>query len=925
MIWNINCLPHYSRWSIGYMPASIKNDRNDDKLYEKHHEFSHLNDNELKSVCVIEKCASSQCFVSNLFIKNTNNINDEAKKSLATLTDENLDYVIDILNKLIDFKNNPIDDKVLAIYKLTIFEKFTSNLIELNIENLKNNTNDFSSVKIIGDLLDDVFDKILIDLFQRLHDDKIDIIEYFLNVYHENNVNCSLEGILHLKNKLLNRRDELKIMYSDLDNIRGFAEDCISSKIHRLIYHLIKLSESSDLNISLEAAQCLGILGPVDLTTMILHSEEGHAQCLKIYSDWVAETKFETHEEIINKYYKKSMDIIKNMEIKNSNDWENLYDTYASLAIFSDTHYQQISEFMKTPIRVLYTNQNQKTNDIAEFKKIQQEQLMYLQLSIEYYLITLVKCDKHNHLIFRLISLFIKNHENKDLNNLIDQYIDNISTHKFISLLLQLSPHISLESNNFTIKINSLLKRCALEHPHHVLPVLLCLGNRDKDKLYQDPSIAKKSQVPDKCKKSQTRIPLTFKIHKIRSYENSMVSSMTLDVKSNGNYNNIICVDKYIDSFESLGGVNAPKKIICIGSDGLRRYQVVKVDSDIKTDAVMQQAFNVINTLFKNSKNTNLLDDVFDKILIDLFQRLHDDKIDIIEYFLNVYHENNVNCSLEGILHLKNKLLNRRDELKFMYSDLDNIRGFAEDCISSRIHRLLYHLIKLTESSDLNISLEAAQCLEFYNSTCTAEQTMLLSTCQLTKNNHFSHESVKCMLNIVNYLRIQSGNNDQSLLNYLHISKAAQYCSAYFTSVLYAELSSEILKKQIKYIPDDDDYILREGFIKIGDPDSIHGCGSSYLKEQSSRIQHYKHFKEWEKVLITQDVDLSCGQTYSRGMANTLQNLGLDYLSNKFISTVKKDNDNIDDYIYNTAWRLSDWSIFKQNEYNNKNKVNKNK
>ncbi|KAF7996223.1 hypothetical protein HCN44_001855 [Aphidius gifuensis] len=481
-----------------------------------------------------------------------------------------------------------------------------------------------------------------------------DIKDAFFNTHLELSIIGEKQGYLHIAARTLELLGRQENLSSEIKDKLNYQEALLSWRRgdQNIAKYLMKnLICNESINIRLKA------------------------QCLKIYGDWVAETKSETHEEIINKYYKKSMDIIKNMEIKNSNDWDNLYDTYASLAIFSDTHYQQISEFMKTPMfkslqktalfardesdnpqvnnkikdkdirRALCTNQIQKTNDIAEFEKIQQEQLMYLQLSIEYYLITLVKCEKHNHLIFRLISLWIKNHENEDLNNLIDQYIDNISTHKFISLLPQLSPHISLESNNFTIKINSLLKRCALEHPHHVLPVLLCLGNRDKDKLYQDPSIAKKSQVPDKCvrgaltlvndlkktninlmineyneimnalielayyqfdpKKSQTRIPLKFKIHKIRSYENSMVPTMTLDVNPNGNYNNIICVDKYIDTFESLGGINAPKKIICIGSDGVRRYQVVKVDSDIKTDAVMQQAFNVINTLFKKSKNTN--------------------------------------------------------------------------------------------------------------------------------------------------------------------------------------------------------------------------------------------------------------------------------------------------------------------------------
>jgi hypothetical protein len=52
---------------------------------------------------------------------------------------------------------------------------------------------------------------------------------------------------------------------------------------------------------------------------------------------------------------------------------------------------------------------------------------------------------------------------------------------------------------------------------------------------------------------------------------------VTIDIKKNGNYRKIISVKKYESTYSNVGGINAPKKIICIGTDGIERPQLVKV------------------------------------------------------------------------------------------------------------------------------------------------------------------------------------------------------------------------------------------------------------------------------------------------------------------------------------------------------------
>lgn len=452
---------------------------------------------------------------------------------------------------------------------------------------------------------------------------------------------------------------------------------------------------------------------------------------------------------------------------------------------------------------------------------------------------------------------------------------------------------------------------------------------------------------------------------------------------------------------------------------------------------------------------------------------------DEIEHFLNAADDKTLSCSLAGLSHVRNLLSTEKIELRAMYSNLEKLRGFAEDCAVSTLHRLVYRLIQLTKSNDADISMEAVKCLgelgpanlttmilrpengfrreeiddeipmltlqvvsrladylietnvqlkrasadalyevlsttwgqklftkkslsedfgriydrvypfgttrnsrsaeiridrgnwercidpnvdlwipasydsyakwiiditcklldclvNFYTkslkpvcrlsvefceallprlvnliiriderlvndvfividrffgfiseSSNDADQTTITPDCSLKRDVARSYECVRCMLNVVNFMRIQSIDNAPLALDYLLIAKAAQYCSAYFTSVLYAELwcesvlrDSGLLMDKVpgswmspidciceskpesgKLLQD----IVREAYLHIGDPDSIYGCGLSHLTDPSFRTQHYIHLRQWDKVMLAQDVDMTCGSTASRG------------------------------------------------------------
>ncbi|XP_008559414.1 serine-protein kinase ATM [Microplitis demolitor] len=395
-----------------------------------------------------------------------------------------------------------------------------------------------------------------------------------------------------------------------------------------------------------------------------------NAQALRVYGNWMAETKSENPQAVIDNYYKESIKVTMSIRNKSSEDNNNLNNSYAALAQFADAQYQQINSFMKTPQfeslkecakyskrtdnlrpnskdtdvnRAISTLKKQTTIDIAEYINIQNERQMYLKLTTKYYLKTLETGENHNFFIFRLISLWLKNKDNDELNEILDNYLDNIPSFKFIPLIPQLAPHLNNKiKSKFTKKIYDLLKRCAKEHPHHTLPTLFALMNTRKDYDYYKPAskvipepndrelgaqmlIAelsndeKLSQIIYEMKNlaqalimlaylqfsgqtTSNAIPRGQKILNVKNYKHSIVPTIALDVSPGGTYDDIVSVYKYEDSFKGVGGVNAPKQIDCIGTDGVKRKQLVKGKDDLRQDAVMQQVFTVMNMLLKTSK-----------------------------------------------------------------------------------------------------------------------------------------------------------------------------------------------------------------------------------------------------------------------------------------------------------------------------------
>lgn len=102
--------------------------------------------------------------------------------------------------------------------------------------------------------------------------------------------------------------------------------------------------------------------------------------------------------------------------------------------------------------------------------------------------------------ISRLISLWFNNRANEQLTLLMDKWLPKIPSCHWIAVLPQLAARLTLPVKShlyhelFPTLLLNLMEKCAREHPHHTLSVLLALVLTNKDKEYA-PATAKGLKV----------------------------------------------------------------------------------------------------------------------------------------------------------------------------------------------------------------------------------------------------------------------------------------------------------------------------------------------------------------------------------------------------------------------------------------------
>ncbi|KAL1451787.1 hypothetical protein WDU94_006133, partial [Cyamophila willieti] len=380
-----------------------------------------------------------------------------------------------------------------------------------------------------------------------------------------------------------------------------------------------------------------------------------YSQALRTYGTWQASTKSENLSSIISKCFEPALELLTNEQV------DEKLKTYDCLARYADEKHMQISGILKSISKVQRpegpTGSNieirQQAIDARELATHESERRTYLHMAMDYYLKSLAEGNLIDIKTFRVVSLWLDNAEDDNLLDMLSKSILNVPSYKFVKVLPQLVARISNVQSKQNVLILQVIEKCAIEHPHHTLPLIMAVANSLKDEIYLKKStknLPTKSGTMEsrirgaeyllmRLKKQETNIhlvaiirqlevlslayiifannflgetqrlsaakhtiPTSQQLMKIKDFDQICVSTINLKLCKDGVYTNVVGVQKFDKIYSIPGGVNEPKKITCLGTDGHKYIQLLKGKDDPRQDAVMQQVFTIMNDLLKHNK-----------------------------------------------------------------------------------------------------------------------------------------------------------------------------------------------------------------------------------------------------------------------------------------------------------------------------------
>ncbi|XP_028397502.1 serine-protein kinase ATM-like [Dendronephthya gigantea] len=416
---------------------------------------------------------------------------------------------------------------------------------------------------------------------------------------------------------------------------------------------------------------------------------KNNPETLGLYGSWLAETRSENPNTIMEKYLEKAVDLVMSCSGKQ----ESSSEAFLCLARFADSQYRNIEDYMKSwafenkrsvmnklksevanlkehgvdNCRYLRELSLQSQSDEQELTQMREDRLKYLQKALKNYIRCLQVGEKHDLQIFRICSLWMENCEDDSINRIVKEgvFLDtgkmSVASRKFLPLMYQLAARLGAktrENELFQNVLRKLIIEAAVDHPHHVIWIILALINADKDSKYltgggkkagrlskrsnqqssesyvdedrlkaataiiEDVRKSQQATVTSMEKLSEAYIELAYydvakyksqtgpiplpdlTLKRIACLNNVALPTVDLQIDPSCSYENIISIARFEPKFSLCGGINLPKILLCVGSDGVKRRQLIKGKDDLRQDAVMQQVFRMVNTLLQKNVET---------------------------------------------------------------------------------------------------------------------------------------------------------------------------------------------------------------------------------------------------------------------------------------------------------------------------------
>lgn len=296
--------------------------------------------------------------------------------------------------------------------------------------------------------------------------------------------------------------------------------------------------------------------------------------------------------------------------------------------------------------------------DQKALTNLQTDRQRFLCKAVENYIQCLEQGEEHDTWVFRLASLWLENADQKEVNDMMKKGVKKIPSYKFLPLMYQLAARMGTrlsssvtEDVGFHDVLKELICRSSLEHPHHTLFIVFALVNANRDENFCRPrsskgaprqpsqfdlersnvalkiiSAIRKRRAPmvhgierlcdayiafaymdasrHKTEKRAIPIPADQPIVQIKDLDEVAIPTMEMKVDPSGCYEDVVTIRGFLPHYHLAGGVNLPKIIDCVGSDGRSRRQLVKGQDDLRQDAVMQQVFGMCSMLLQRNADT---------------------------------------------------------------------------------------------------------------------------------------------------------------------------------------------------------------------------------------------------------------------------------------------------------------------------------
>ncbi|KAJ3590644.1 hypothetical protein NHX12_008594, partial [Muraenolepis orangiensis] len=385
-----------------------------------------------------------------------------------------------------------------------------------------------------------------------------------------------------------------------------------------------------------------------------------YTESMRLCGTWLAETCLESPGVILENYLERAVEVLQ-AEAGGQDPRLQRQRTQAflSLARFSDSQYQTINKYMNSSEfenkQALLEKAKAEVDLMREHKvtsnSLQADRRRFLCKAVDNYVHCLAEGEEHDTGVFRLASLWLENADDKDINTVMKVGVKRSPSYKFLPLMYQLAARMGTKMAPGVaddVGFHDVLE----DHPHHTLFIILALVNANKDESFtvsksrlskntpsQQPSpldrersevarriisVVRKKRgamvkgMEDLCnayitlaymdasrhkqEKKPLPIPADQPIMKIKDLEEVTIPTVEIKVDPSGHYDDLVTIRSFKPQYRLVGGVNLPKIIDCVGSDGRTHRQLGQ--DDLRQDAVMQQVFNMCSTLLQRNAET---------------------------------------------------------------------------------------------------------------------------------------------------------------------------------------------------------------------------------------------------------------------------------------------------------------------------------